>query len=143
MPDLALDSPAALVERIRAAIDRHDLDALVGCFGRDYLNETPVHPARTFRGRDQVRRNWARILDGVPDIHATVTRCTVDADTAWSEWEMIGTRADGSAFAMRGVAIFGVADGMASWCRFYLEPVDEAGEDINTATEAVVSGRKS
>jgi len=134
------DGPAAVVERIRQAISRHDLDALVGCFSSGYVNETPAHPNRGFRGRDQVRRNWQQILAGVPDIRAEVIRCTTDGDTAWSEWELSGSRRDDSAFRMRGVAIYGCAKGQATWCRFYLEPVDEGGEAIDAATRQVVTG---
>jgi ketosteroid isomerase-like protein len=130
----------AVVERIRVAINGHDLEALISCFATDYVNETPVHPARGFRGRAQVRKNWEQIFGGVPDITAEVVRITADGSTAWSEWEMSGTRGDGSAFRMRGVAIYGVADDQAAWCRFYLEPVDERSEDIDAATRHVVTG---
>jgi len=133
--------PTELVERIRNAISERDLDALTSCFASDYLNEAPVHPSRGFRGRTQVRKNWERIIGGVPDITATVLRSVNDGGTAWSEWEMSGTRVDGSAFQMCGVAIFGVADGEAQWCRFYLDPVDEASTDIDRATASVVSGQ--
>lgn len=93
-----------------------------------------------FRGRAQARRNWEQILGGVPDITAKVVRCTSDGDTAWSEWELSGTRRSGSAFEMRGVAIFGVADREAAWCRFYLQPVDEGRVEIDAATRQVVAG---
>lgn len=130
----------AVIERIRVAINGHDLEALTSCFAADYVNETPVHPPRGFRGREQVRRNWKQIFDGIPDISAEVVRSTTDGDTAWSEWEMSGTRRDGSPFRMRGVAIYGVADDQATWCRFYLEPVDEGRDDINAATSHIVTG---
>ncbi|MDQ3691682.1 MAG: nuclear transport factor 2 family protein [Chloroflexota bacterium] len=130
----------AVVERIRVAINGHDLEALTSCFVTDYVNETPVHPERGFRGREQVRRNWEQIFSGVADIRAEVIRVTADGDTAWSEWEMSGSRRDGSPLQMRGVAIYGVADDQAAWCRFYLEPVDEGGEDVNAATRRIVSG---
>lgn len=128
------------VERLRLAINGHDLEGLTRCFAPGYVNETPVHPGRGFRGREQVRRNWQRIFDGVPDIGAEVVRSTVDVGTVWSEWDLRGTRLDGSPFRMRGVAIYGVADEQAAWCRFYLEPVDEGGDDINAATNQVVTG---
>ena len=53
--------PAGMVERLRQATNARDLDALVDCFDPAYVNETPVHPARGFQGRAQVRGNWARI----------------------------------------------------------------------------------
>ena len=72
---MSTDPPAQTVaDRLAAAVNAHDVDRIVGCFTEDYLNETPVHPARGFRGRDQVRRNWTQILAAVPDIEATVVQ---------------------------------------------------------------------
>lgn len=90
-----MTSPAELIEQLAHATSRHDLDGIVACFAEDYINETPAHPQRSFRGRDQVRRNWQQILTGVPDITAQVEKSVVDGDTVWSEWHMSGTRRDG------------------------------------------------
>jgi ketosteroid isomerase-like protein len=141
--DCAVGSqPLETIERIREAITAHDLDALTACFAEDYVNETPIHPARGFRGRDQVRRNWQQIFAAAPDIRASVIRRANDGETAWSEWELRGTRSDGSALVMRGVGIFGVVDGRARWCRFYLDPVDDTPEDIDRATATIARGPK-
>ncbi len=134
------EQPGAMVERLCRATNDHDLDALAGCFALDYRNETPVHPARGFRGRAQVRRNWEQIFAGVPDITAQV-RWIADEQSVWSEWEMRGRRLDGSPHLMRGVVIFGVEHGQATWARFYLEPVDEGSGDVDEAVRrAVVVG---
>jgi ketosteroid isomerase-like protein len=124
----------ALLERLVAAVDRHDLDALEDCFAPRYRNETPAHPAQGFTGREQVRRNWEQIFTFVPDITAKVLRCHCAGGVTWSEWEMTGTRRDGTAHQMAGVILFGVRDGRFAWARFYLEPVQAAGAG---ATEAV------
>ena len=63
-----MDDPNAFVDRLLQATNDHDLEALVACFADDYENETPVHPARGFRGREQVRRNWEQIFAHVPDV---------------------------------------------------------------------------
>ncbi len=128
-----MDGPREMVNRLVRATNDHDLDALVACFARDYENETPVHPARGFRGSDQVRRNWEQIFAFVPDLRAEVQRTAIDGDTAWSEWEMTGTRRDGSAHCMRGVVIFGVHEGIADWARFYLEAVDLSAATVDDA----------
>ena len=39
-----------MVDRLVQATNDHDLEALVDCFAVDYVNETPAHPARGFRG---------------------------------------------------------------------------------------------
>lgn len=130
------DSPgagAALLERLASAVNRHDPDALAGCFAADYRNETPAHPAQGFTGRGQVRRNWEQIFTFVPDITARVLRWCADGDVVWSEWEMAGTRGDSSRHQVAGVIVFGVGDGHFCWARFYLEPVHAAGAGVNEA----------
>lgn len=127
-----IETPGRWVERLCRATNEHDLEALVRCFAEEYVNETPAHPARGFRGRDQVRRNWSQIFEGIPDLSATV-RWIEDGGTVWSEWEMRGTRRDGVPQAMRGVVVFGVDHGEATWARFYLEPVDESTAGVDQA----------
>ena len=130
-----------MVERLLLATNSHDIDALVACFDAEYENETPVHPSRGFQGREQVRRNWEQIFANVPDVRANVLRVAVDGDTAWTEWEMTGTRKDGTAHHMRGVIILEVHDGVARSARFYLEPVDEIAGTVDDAVrEQVVRG---
>jgi ketosteroid isomerase-like protein len=129
-----------VAEQLCKAINEHDLEALQGCFAPDYVNETPAHPARGFRGLDQVRKNWDQIFAAVPDIMATV-RWTADGDNLWSEWEMRGTRRDGAPHLMRGVVIFGVVDGRAGWARFYLEPVEKGGGGIDATVRDTVGAR--
>jgi ketosteroid isomerase-like protein len=136
-----MDEADTMVDRLVRATNDHDVDAVAACFAADYQNQTPVHPARSFSGREQVRRNWEQIFSFVPDIRAEVTRSVVDGDTAWTEWDMIGTRRDGSAHHMRGVVIFGVRDGVASWARFYLEPVEEGTGTVDDAVRDQVARR--
>lgn len=136
--DRADQDPAAVVERLVAAINAHDLEAMVACFADDYVNQWPAHPQRGFRGNQQVRSNWSQIFAGVPDLRARLPRMVVDGDTVWAEWDISGTRRDGAAHLMRGVSIFGVAEGSLAWVRFYLEPVEETSGDVNTFTHQTV-----
>jgi len=120
--------------RLRDAINRHDLEALTNCFATTFVNETPLHPARSFTGSEQVRKNWVQIFAGVPDVQAEVVRSATDGATVWTEWEMRGTRRDGARHLMRGVAIFDVNDDdHFTAVRFYLEPVEQAGPGIDAA----------
>ena len=127
--------PTSLVRRLAAATNAHDLDALTACFADDYLNETPAHPARGFRGAEQVRRNWAQLFAGIPDLSARILATVGAGDTVWAEWEMSGTRRDGAPHLMRGVIIFGVEAGLARSARFYLEPV----EGVSGGVDAQIS----
>jgi ketosteroid isomerase-like protein len=134
-----IDGAAAVLARLERATNAHDVEALVACFAVDYRNETPAHPERGFAGREQVRRNWEQIFAAVPDIAATVLRHAVDGDEVWSEWEHRGTRRDGSVHVMRGVVIFGVGDGLLTWARFYLEPVQEGAGTVDAAVRRQVA----
>jgi ketosteroid isomerase-like protein len=127
-----------VIGRLALAVNGHDLDALADCFATDFVNETPLHPARNFTGREQVRRNWAAIFAGVPDIRAQVLRSVADADTVWVEWEMSGNRAQGGAHLMRGVTVMGIAVDEIRWIRFYLEPVEQGGAGVDRAVQQAV-----
>jgi ketosteroid isomerase-like protein len=135
---MAEEARMSVVERLLQATNDHDLDALVGCFAADYVNETPAHPRRDFTGREQVAKNWGQIFGGVPDITASVVRSCRDGGTVWSEWEMRGTRRDGVPHLMRGVIIFGVRGEEIASARFYLEPVEEDGVDVDGAVSKAV-----
>jgi ketosteroid isomerase-like protein len=126
------------VAQLVAAVNDHDLEAVVGLFTADYVNQTPAHPARSFTGNHQVRRNWESIFAAVPDLCAVVTAQAVGEDTVWTEWTMDGSRRDGAEHHMRGVVIFTVADGRATAARFYLEPLDTGDGDVNAAVTALV-----
>ncbi|GAA1510632.1 nuclear transport factor 2 family protein [Kribbella lupini] len=127
-----------MLHRLLDAVNAHDLDGLAACFADDYVNETPTHPQRGFRGREQVRTNWTQIFAGVPDLRAQVPRTAVDGGTLWTEWDMSGTRCDGSAFLLRGVIVFGVTEQLISSARFYLEPVEETSGDVDAHTRRVL-----
>src|SRR6266576_2834079 len=131
--DTRTSSGLALAGRLHDAVNRHDLDAMVGCFAADFVNETPAHPARSFRGRQQVRKNWAQIFAAVPNLEADMVDSAIRGDTIWTEWEMRGTRLDGAPHLLRGVSIFKVADEAFTSVRFYLEPVEQAGAGIDAA----------
>ena len=129
---------AGTLARLEGATNAHDVNAVVACFAADYRNETPAHPERGFTGREQVRRNWEQIFAAIPNITAKVLRSAVNGDEVWSEWEHRGTRHDGSAHLMRGVIIFGLGNELLTWARFYLEPVQEGGGNVDAAVRRQV-----
>jgi hypothetical protein len=129
------EGPSATVARLVRATNSHQVEQVVACFAPDYRLESPLHPARSFAGLEQVRRNWTQIFAGVPDIAARVVAQAVDGQTIWTEWEMSGTRRDGHPHLMRGVFVFGVADGLIRSGRMFLEPVDESGANMDAAVQ--------
>jgi hypothetical protein len=47
------------------------------------------------------------------------------------EWRWQGTHEDGSQFGMRGVIVTGIQHGLIAWGRLYMEPIEEAGANID------------
>ena len=132
---------AAFALALRDAANSRSVERVVDCFAENYRNQTPAHPGRGFTGRDQVRRNWNQIFAGVPDHTATLIASTQDADVVWTEWEMRGTRVDGTPHLMCGPIVFTVRDGLATAARFYLEPIDDptGSGDADAAIQRLLS----
>jgi ketosteroid isomerase-like protein len=130
-----------VVDRLAAAMNAHDLDAVAGLINPDYRSEQPAHPGRAFTGRAQMLANWEAMLAGIPDFRAEMCRSVHDGDTTWTEWRWWGTRSDGQAFEMRGVTLFEVADGQIVAGRLYLEDVERDAAGIEQTVEDL-SGRR-
>jgi ketosteroid isomerase-like protein len=128
-------------ERLRRAMNAHDLDAHLSCFSEDYQSEQPAHPSRTFTGREQVRKNWSGLYESIPDFRAELLRLAVVDDTEWAEWHWQGTKQDGSQLEERGVTITGIRDGRIAWGRLYLEEIEQEGADIDE-TVSRMAGRE-
>jgi hypothetical protein len=126
-----------VIERLKHALNEHNLETLLACFAPNFQGEQPLHPDRAFEGIEQVRKNWSIIFQDVPDFHAELLRLTVTDDTAWIEWHYFGTRDNGIQLDMRGVAIVGIEADRIKWARLYMEPVQAIGEDIDTAVKSL------
>lgn len=135
-------SPLTVIDTMKRAVNEHDLDALSVCFQSDYRSEQPFHPDRSFRGREQMRKNWSQIFQSVPDIRANVVRGAADGNTVWTEWELRGTRSGGVPAVMAMVTIAGIEEGQVAWMRLYLEPVTH-GAGIDASVREHVAGRSS
>jgi len=149
MNDSPTPSGTDVADRLVAATNAHDLDALVACFGDDYVLTNPAHPGRGFSGTAQVRRNWATIFVGVPDLVCTVhARAESDATddprtrAVWLEMAMTGTRRDGAPHELVGVMVFGVRDDLIVTGRFFIEPVDDSPVDADAAVRAAVAATR-
>jgi ketosteroid isomerase-like protein len=122
----------ALVDRLTAAQNAHDIDAMLACFHEDYRSEQPQFPSRTFQGVEQVRANWSALLDAMPDFHAEALRTAVDGDVIFVEVHWTGTKADGAPLEERGVLILGTRDDRIAWGRLYVGEVEPQSADIDT-----------
>ncbi len=132
----------ATIERLKKAINAHDIDAMVACFHPEVRSEQPAHPARGFRGSQDVYKNWTMIFAGVPDISAEILRTAMCDDTAWVDWRWSGMRRDGEPFEMRGVTIQEIEDGRIRAVSLYMEPVQiEAVSNPSAIRAATGAGR--
>jgi ketosteroid isomerase-like protein len=132
-----------VVERLNAAMNARDIEALVACFHDDYVSEQPAHPERAFRGREQVRENWSAVFAGVPNFRSELVRASADGESVWSEWHWRGTQSEGTLLDMAGVIVCGVREGRISWARLYVEPVEQAGEGIGAAVRKMAGEETS
>jgi ketosteroid isomerase-like protein len=135
------DDGVAVVERLAERTSAHDLEGMVALIHPDYRSEQPLHPARNFVGRAQMRANWAALLAAVPDMHAELVRATQQGETVWSEWRWWGTLESGDAFELRGIALFDVHEGLVVSGRLFTELVEHEGMGIADSVEAQ-SGRR-
>jgi ketosteroid isomerase-like protein len=124
-----------ILERLRAALNSHDPRRMAELFAEDYRSAQPAHPGREFVGRPQVLENWTDVFDGVPDFHAVLVDNASNGDTVWSEWDWTGTHTDGKPFAVRGVTILVMRDGLIAEGRLYVESVDEQESSIQDAVQ--------
>jgi len=46
-----------VIDRLAAAVNARDLDAVAGLIHQDYRSEQPAHPGRVFAGRAQMLAN--------------------------------------------------------------------------------------
>lgn len=130
-----------VVDRLAAAMNAHDLDAVAGLIHPDYHSEQPAHPGRAFTGRAQMLANWEAMLAGIPDFCAEICQSVQDGDTTWTEWHWSGTRSDGQTFEVRGMTLFEIAGGQIVAGRLYLEDVEPDVVGIEQAVEDL-SGRR-
>jgi len=122
----------SVIERMTEALNQHDLEAFLDCFGEDYRSAQPAHPNRGFGGKEQVRKNWSGMFESFPDFEAELLRATTSDEVLWGEWRW---RATG--LHMAGVTIMGVEADRISWARLYMEQVEEDGQDIDEAMSTI------
>ena len=125
------DDPRRVFGRLTRAQNAHDLEGMLEVFQPDYRSEQPAHPARTFTGVDQVRKNWSALLAAIPDFHVDVLRTAVDGDSVWAEAHWSGTKADGSPLDEMVITIFRVRDGRIAGGRLYGLEIEREGADID------------
>ncbi|MEV5569674.1 nuclear transport factor 2 family protein [Spirillospora sp. NPDC052269] len=114
----------SVADRLLDAINKHDIDALEACFAPMFECDWPAHPARSFTGSKQVRRNWEAIFASHPTVQARIFGRARTHDDLWAEWEFMSDVDNGVKFWQRGVIIVKVEGDRIAQARFYMEPVE-------------------
>jgi ketosteroid isomerase-like protein len=126
-----------MLERLSEAVNSRDAERMATLFAEDYASSQPAHPGRGFGGRAQVAKNWTAIFQAVPDFTAEVVSSAITDNVEWGEWDWRGQYVDGSPFAVRGVMIMMIRDGLIAEARLYMESVETVVEDIDTAVRGM------
>ncbi len=99
----------ALLERLFAAFNQHDIDGVLSCFTPDVVFDAAGGPdayGRRFTGREEVGRAFVAVWTTFPDVAWHVHRHTVAGDRAFSEWRFAATQLDGGRVDVEGVDLF-------------------------------------
>jgi ketosteroid isomerase-like protein len=125
------------VLRFVEAMNRGDIDAVASAFHTDFEMIVPQHPARGFTGREQEVKNMQYLLTNYPDLRIEVQRMVESEEEVWIENHL---RAGG--LEMAAVVIFDIdreTDSIRRG-RFYSEPVDREGPEIDEWMQNLGSG---
>src|SRR3954447_23013617 len=89
-----MGDPRAVMDRLTAAQNAHDLEGMLACFHDDYRSEQPLFPSRSLQVIAQGRANWSALLTAMPDFPAEVLRSSGDGDAPFLEVHWTATKAD-------------------------------------------------
>ena len=99
----------AVLERLFAAFNRHDIDGVMACFTPDVVFDAAGGPetyGRRFTGREETGRAFTGVWTASPDAAWHVHRHTLAGDRAFSEWRFAATRPEGGRVDVEGVDLF-------------------------------------
>lgn len=112
-----------------AAIDRHDLDTVVGMFHEDGVFEFPGHTVLggRFEGTEEIRAWFRHWFDEMPEIRFTLRHVSVDkifalgaTNAVHAEWDLDETDQEGRTYHLTGVTAFEVQRGKARRVKDYI-----------------------
>lgn len=117
------------LERLMAAFNTHDLDAIMAFFVDDCTFDTSRGPdpwGLRLEGHQAVREGLAARFAGVPDVQYDADRNWVSGNLGVSEWTVRGTTVDGATVNVRGCDHWEFRDGKIARKDSYWKIVDPA-----------------
>ena len=109
IPERTFRERHALLERLFAAFNRHDVDGVLACLAPDVVFDAAAGPdvhGRRFHGRAETGQAFVAVWTAFPDVAWHVHRHTVAGDRAFSEWRFAATRPDGGRVDVEGIDLF-------------------------------------
>ena len=79
-----------------------------------------------------MHKNWSGMFESFPDLEARVLSQSTEGDVVWNEWRWSAT-----GLQMAGVTVMGIREDRIAWARLYMEPVEQAGQDIDEAMRTI------
>jgi ketosteroid isomerase-like protein len=121
----------ASLMRLRDCMNARDLEGLLECFHPKYESIHPCHPDRNSKGLAALSAGWSALFCSLSDFQASLERCAVDGETAWTEWCWHGTHSAGGTYESAGVMVFDMLAGQIVRAHIYSDvlPVDEPDWD--------------
>lgn len=105
----------AAVERLNAAVNAHDADAVAAAVTEDVLfDSTPPPDGQRFEGREAMRRFFAGLFDSAKERSFDAEETIVAGDRVIVLWRHRWTDLDGTPGSVRGVDVFRVRDDLVS-----------------------------
>ena len=99
----------ALLDRLFAAFNRHDIDGVMACFTPDIVFDAAGGPdvhGRRFSGSAEVHAAFVAVWTSFPDVAWHVGAHTVTGDRAFSEWRFVATNPRGERIDVEGIDLF-------------------------------------
>ena len=108
------------------ALQRLDIDALMGCYADDAVN-FQVAAGEPAVGKELIRVDFEAFFAAFPDLYANVENLIGEGDWAAWEWlgggtwtgEFLGNEATGKSYELRGCGFFHFRDGKIIYQRGY------------------------
>jgi ketosteroid isomerase-like protein len=111
------------------AINRHDLDTVMGMFSEDGVFEFPGDTVLAGRhdNPEAIRAWFKRWFDGMPEIHFTLRHVSVEnifamgaTNVVHAEWDVDETDMEGNSYHVTGVAAFDIKGGKVRLVKDYI-----------------------
>lgn len=117
----------ATLERLSAAFNAHDIDAIMAVFAEECSLDLPRGPdphGRRYIGRAEVRRGLMTRFETTPDVHYGEIENFACGNTGMSKWLLTGTTPAGETVRVRGCDFYTFRDGQVIRKDSYWKIVD-------------------